>query len=109
MSIAERASPHVAQLQQKSWIRANWDLLLGAAVLLVILFLPTPAGLSVAGHRMLAVFGFAVIVWITAAVDYAVSAVIAALMAFLLGISPNLANPNVLIGLVQGLASAIRR
>jgi len=55
------------------------------------------------------VFGFAVIVWITAAVDYAVSAVIAALMAFLLGISPNLANPNVLIGLVQGLASAIRR
>ena len=101
MSIAERASPHVAQLQQKSWIRANWGLLLGAAVLLLILFLHTPAGLSVAGHRMLAVFGFAVIVWITEAVDYAVSAVIiAALMAFLLGISPNLANPNVLIGSV---------
>jgi solute carrier family 13 (sodium-dependent dicarboxylate transporter), member 2/3/5 len=108
MSIAERASPRVAQLQQKSWIRANWGLLLGAAVLLLILFLPTPAGLSVAGHRMLAVFGFAVIVWVTEAVDYAVSAIIiAALMAFLLGISPNLANPNVLIGSVQGLTTAM--
>ena len=108
MSIADRASPHVAQLQQKSWIRANWGLLLAAAVLLLGLFLPTPVGLSVAGHRMLAVFGFAVIVWITEAVDYAVSAIIiAALMAFLFGISPNLANPNVLIGSVQGLTTAM--
>jgi hypothetical protein len=63
MSIAEQASPHVAQLQQKTWIGANWGLLLEAVVLLFILFLSTPADLSVAGHRMLAVFGFAVIVW----------------------------------------------
>ena len=77
-------------------------------MLLGILLMPTPAGLSVAGHRMLAVFGFAVIVWVTEALDYVVSAVvIAALMAFLLGISPNLAKPEVLIGSVQGLTTAI--
>jgi solute carrier family 13 (sodium-dependent dicarboxylate transporter), member 2/3/5 len=57
---------------------------------------------------MLAVFGFAVVVWVTDALDYAVSAVvIAALMACLLGISPNITNPNVLIGSVQGLTTAM--
>ncbi len=39
---------------------------------------------------MLAVLAFAVIVWMTEALDYAVSAlVIAALMAFVIGLSPN--------------------
>ena len=61
----------------------------------MVLLLPTPEGLPVAGHRMLAMLVFAVIVWMTEAVDYAVSAVvIAALMAFLLGIAPNPANPK---------------
>jgi anion transporter len=61
----------------------------------------------VAGHRMLAILGFAVIVWMTEAIDYAVSAiVIAALMALLLGFSPNPANPNVLMGTSAGLTLA---
>ena len=110
MAIAEQASSsdpsHVKM--QPNWVRANWGLVLATAVLLAILVLPTPSGLSVAGQRMLGVFGFAVIVWITEALDYAVSAiVISALMAFLLGISPNVANPNVLIGSVQGLTTAM--
>ncbi|HET7888006.1 MAG TPA: DASS family sodium-coupled anion symporter [Bradyrhizobium sp.] len=97
-----------AQKVRHGWISDNWGLLLGAAVLAAILLLPTPPGLSVAGQRMLAVFGFAVIVWMTDALDYAVSAVvIAALMALFLGISPNVANPKVLIGTVQGLTTAI--
>ena len=110
MTIADQASSGVSVKAegQQNWIRANWGLVLGAAVLLAILVLPTPAGLSVAGQRMLAVFGFAIVVWITDALDYAVSAVvIAALMAVLLGLSPNLANPNVLIGTVSGLTTAV--
>ena len=110
MSIAEQAASGISATsgERPSWIRANWGLVLGAAVLLVILFLPTPAGLSVAGQRMLAVFGFAVVVWVTDALDYAVSAVvIAALMAVLLGISPNVANPSVPLGTVQGLTMAM--
>lgn len=98
----------VPSSKRQNWIKANWGLIFAAAVLLTILLVPTPAGLSLAGHRMLAVFGFAVVVWVTDALDYAVSAVvIAALMALLLGISPNVTNPNVLIGTVQGLTAAM--
>ena len=71
------------------------------------MLLPTPAGLPVAGHRMLAILAFAVIVWMTEALDYAVSAVvIAALIAFLIGTSPNPANPKVLMGTSAALGLA---
>jgi anion transporter len=77
-------------------------------VLALILLLPAAAGLPAAGQRMLAVFAFAVIVWVTEALDYAVSAaVIAALMAFLLGTAPNAANPKALLGTSAGLATAV--
>jgi len=76
-------------------------------VMIVILLLPTPAALPVAGHRTLAILAFAVIVWMTEAVDYAVSAVIiAALMAFLIGLSPDVANPKVLVGTNRALGMA---
>src|SRR5690242_8077114 len=85
--------------EQKSWLASNWGLVAAIAVLIAILLLPTPAGLPIAGHRMLAILAFAVILWMTEAVDYAVSAIlIAALMAFLLGLSPSTANPKVLLG-----------
>jgi anion transporter len=90
-----------------SWLRQHWGLLLAILALAAILALPMPAGLTVAGHRMLAILAFAVIIWMTEAVDYAVSAVIiAALMAFLLGLSPNPANPRVLMGTSAGLGLA---
>ena len=110
MTVADHASTSlsVPSSKRQNWIRANWGLVLGVAVLFTMLFLPAPAGLSIAGQRMLAVFGFAVVVWVTDALDYAVSAiVIAALMALLLGTSPNVTNPNVLIGTVQGLTTAV--
>jgi anion transporter len=85
----------------------NWGLLLAVLALIAIMLLPTPVGLPVAGHRMLAVLAFAVVVWMTEALDYAVSAiVIAALMAFLLGLSPNPANPATLMGTSAGLTLA---
>lgn len=90
-----------------NWVRSNWGFLLAIAALIAILMLPTPAELPVAGHRMLAILIFAVIVWMTEALDYAVSAVvIAALMAFLLGFSPNPTNPKVLMGTSAGLTLA---
>jgi anion transporter len=110
MAMAEQAAPPIAHVvpKQPSWIASYWGLLLATIVLVAIMLLPTPAGLPLAGHRMLAIFGFAVIVWVTEALDYAISAVvIAALMAFFLGISPNIANPKVLIGSVQGLTTAM--
>jgi sodium-dependent dicarboxylate transporter 2/3/5 len=110
MSVAEQVpagSAQPATVRKPSWIAVNWGLLLAIAALVAVLLLPTPAGLPVAGHRMLAILVFAVIVWMTEAVDYAVSAVvIAALMAFLLGFAPNPANPNALMGTSAGLTLA---
>jgi anion transporter len=110
MSIADQAPAGnlaPAALKKRGWIAGNWGLLLAIAALITVLLLPTPAELPVAGHRMLAVLVFAVIVWMTEAIDYAVSAiVIAALMAFLLGFSPNVANPKVPLGTSAGLTLA---
>ena len=64
MAMAEQTS---ARSKHQSWIRTNWGLLLAIAVLAVILLLPTPADLPVAAHRMLAILGFAVIIWMTEA------------------------------------------
>jgi sodium-dependent dicarboxylate transporter 2/3/5 len=109
MAFAEQTSPAAAtaQIKQPSWIGSNWGLLLAIVALIGVLLLPTPESLPVAGHRMLAILVFAVIVWMTEALDYAVSAVvIAALMALLLGFSPNPANPKVLMGTSAGLTLA---
>ncbi len=93
--------------KEANWFAANWGLLAAIAALIVILLLPTPSGLPIAGHRMLAILAFAVIIWMTEAIDYAVSAiVIAVLMAFLLGLAPSVANPKVLLGTSGALTLA---
>ena len=110
MSLAAQPSARPAASAtptQKSWIASNWGLIAAIVALVVIDALPTPAGLPVAGHRMLAILAFAVILWMTEAVDYAVSAIlIAALMAFLLGLAPSVANPKVLLGTSGALTLA---
>lgn len=89
------------------WGRANAGLLAAAIVLIAVLLMPTPAALPIAGHRTLAILAFAVIVWMTEAVDYAVSGVlVAVLMAFLLGLSPDPANPKLLMGTSRALGLA---
>jgi sodium-dependent dicarboxylate transporter 2/3/5 len=108
MAIAEGASPAALAVGKQNGIAKYWGLLAAIAVLVAVMALPTPPGLPLAGQRMLAVFGFAVVVWVTEALDYAISAVvIAALMAVLLGLSPNVANPKSLYGTVQGLTIAM--
>src|SRR5699024_8178041 len=58
-------------------------------VLIIINFLPAPDELSVVGLRALSVLAFAVIMWVTEAVKYPVSAVmIVGLLIILLGLSP---------------------
>jgi len=90
-----------------SWLQANRGILAAVGALTAILLMPTPDNLPVAGHRMLAILAFAVIIWMTEAIDYAVSAiVIAALMAFLLGLAPNVANPKVLLGTSAAMSLA---
>ncbi|HSN44858.1 MAG TPA: anion permease, partial [Casimicrobiaceae bacterium] len=60
------------------------------AALIGVLLLPPATGLPPAGKIMLAILAFAVIVWMTEALDYSVSAVvIAALVIFLLAGVPD--------------------
>ena len=75
----------------------------GVAALVAIVLMPQPAGLSIAGQHMLGIFAFAVIVWMTEAVDYAASSVmLLALMAFLLGTAPDPAHPDHVLGTSAG-------
>lgn len=85
---APSAAP-VASLAQRAGLVA------AVVALLVILTLPPAAGLPRAGQVMLAILAFAVIVWMTEALDYAVSAiVIGALMIFGLAFAPDVAKPG---------------
>lgn len=85
--------PHVPGEEKKGFKRFGLGLALIA--LLAVVLMPQPAGLPLAGQRMLGILAFAVIVWMTEALDYAVSAVvIAALMIFLLAFVPDAAKPG---------------
>ncbi len=85
-----------------------WGLAAAFAALIVVCLLPTPKDLPFAGQIMLGMLLFSVILWMTEAVDYAVSAVlIVALMAFLLGLAPNPAKPEALLGTAAGLGLAL--
>lgn len=98
---AKTATSHAGFLKRSG-------LLIGLAAMVAIILLPQPEGLSVAGQHMLGIFAFAVIVWMTEAVDYAASAVILlALMAFLLGIAPDPAHPDRLLGTHAALSAAL--
>lgn len=64
-------------------------ILVSFAVLIAINLIPAPDDLSTIGLRALSILAFAVIMWVTEAVKYPVSAVmIASLMIILLGFSP---------------------
>ena len=89
-------------------MRQKLGLPIGLIVLILILLLPTPAALSTAGHRMLGILVFSVIIWMSETVSYPVSAaVIMSLMAFLLGTAPDMANPNKLLGTPGALKLAL--
>ncbi len=86
----------------------TYGLPLAAAVFAAVLIAPSPAGLSSAGQRMLAILFFAVVTWITEAVSYPVSAtVIASLMLLTLGTAPALDQAAAEAGKTIGFGQAI--
>lgn len=77
-------------------------------VLIGVLLLPTPDDLPIMGHRALAVLAFAIILWVTEAVTYPVSAaMIVSLLTLLLGLSPKLDNPDELLTTKEALKMAL--
>ena len=69
MSVTTTAPPQKARTTAQ-----NIGLILSFIVLGGILLLPTPETLSTGGHRMIGVLAFAIILWMTSAVSYPVSA-----------------------------------
>src|SRR3989344_9045112 len=83
-------------------------LLVAMLALIGVLLMPLPADLPVAGQRVLAILVFAVVVWITEAVSYEVSAImITALLAFLVGTAPTLENPEVVYGTSKAIGMGL--
>ncbi len=77
----------------------TWGLLVALVAMAAIFALPTPPELTTAGHRMLGILVFAVIVWLTETVSYPVSAtVIASLMLLCLGFAPDAQHAGKLLG-----------
>lgn len=92
---------------EKSKLKMVW-FFLALIVLIVIILLPNPADLPVAGQRALAILAFAVILWVTEAVSYPVSAVmIIGLVGLLLGMAPSIDHPSVNMGTSEALKMAL--
>ncbi|MHC1759447.1 MAG: DASS family sodium-coupled anion symporter [Negativicutes bacterium] len=73
-----------------------------------IVLMPTPAGLSLSGQRMLAVTFFAIVMWITEAMSYGASSI--ALIAFILlalGLSPEKGLSGPLLGTAKAIPTAL--
>jgi anion transporter len=94
LSLLPEPAPHPKAPEPKADLVKRVGLIAAALALIAITLLPATASLPRAGQVMLAILAFAVIVWMTEALDYAVSAVvIGALMVFLLAYSPDAARP----------------
>lgn len=86
----------------------RYGLILAVIALIAILLIPTPEGLPVAGHKALAILAFAIIVWMTEAVTYPVSATaIGALIAVLVGLAPDPEKPAQVLGTSKALGLAL--
>lgn len=100
--------PTPSRAVQPEPVRLPIGLLAGIAALVAVLLLPLPAELPTAGQRMLAILAFAVVIWITEAVSYEASAImITALMAFLIGTAPTLADPGTPYGTSAAIGMAL--
>ncbi len=83
-------------------------LIIATIVMILILLLPNPEALPIVGQRSLAVLAFAVILWVTEAVSYPVSAVmIVSLLAILIGLSPTIEDPSITYGTSDALSMAV--
>ena len=86
----------------------SWGLLAAIVALTAIVLMLRPDGLSVAGQNMLGIFAFAVIVWMTEAIDYAASSIVLmALITLLIGIAPDPDQPAHIFGTSRALSVAL--
>ncbi|AEP00774.1 DASS family sodium-coupled anion symporter [Weizmannia coagulans] len=95
--------------QQTKKMKWQWVWIAAAfAALIAITLLPHMKGLPIAGQRALAILAFALILWVTEAVSYQVSAaMIVGLIALLIGLAPSIQDPSQMTGTGNALAMAL--
>ena len=94
--------------EQQVSVFKRYGLFVALAALALIALMPAQAGLPVAGQYMIGILVFAVIIWMTEAVSYPVSAfIITVLMTLLLGFAPGVADPSKLLGTSRALSMAL--
>ncbi|WP_018663903.1 DASS family sodium-coupled anion symporter [Heyndrickxia acidiproducens] len=98
-----------ASTQQAKKSKWQWIWVTAAfTVLIVIMLLPRAEGLPAAGQRALAILAFALILWVTEAVSYEVSAaMIVGLIAVLIGLAPSIQDPSQMTGTGNALRLAL--
>jgi anion transporter len=102
-STTEQAAP-----RRPDWVGQLLALGVALAAMLAFAALPPFEGLPVAGQRALGILIFAVILWVTEAVDTTVSAVLIAIAIILLiGTAPDLQDPARRIGIARARDWAI--
>ena len=80
----------------------------GLAIMTAIVMGPTPAGLSIAGKRILGIIAFTVLMWITEAIPYGASAVaLIVLTMLLLGFAPAQGLSGPLLGTSKAIPLAM--
>lgn len=73
------------------------SIILAFAAFFIIILLPNPESLPIAGQRALAILALAVILWVTEAVSFPVSAaIIVGLITISIGLAPTIADPATL-------------
>ncbi|MFC5734445.1 DASS family sodium-coupled anion symporter [Cytobacillus gottheilii] len=89
-------------------INKNYFVILAFVVFLIIILLPNPEGLPVAGQIALGILALAVILWMTEAVSYTVSAaIILTLIAVFIGLAPTVEDPSQIYSTGGGLKLAL--
>jgi anion transporter len=77
-------------------------------IMAAIVMAPTPSGLSVAGQRMLGIMAFTVLMWITEAVPYGVSAIsLISMTIILLGFAPAQGTSGPVLGTGRAIPLAM--
>ncbi len=105
-AVSKMPFPHIAEEQS---LRKKIGLPLALIIFIIVGFmLPQPEGLPVAGQRMLGLLLFSVVLWMTEGVSYPISAaVILSLIALSVGLAPNVAKPEAMLGMGPGLTMAL--
>jgi len=99
---------HAGTATSEVSVRKLLTVLIALAIMTAIIMAPSPAGLSLAGQRVIAVMVFVVLMWITEAIPYGVSAVALVLLLILaLGFSPAANDAGPILGTAKAIPLAL--